>query len=314
VIQLSAVTAHAAPYSVSSVSLELGAGLHALLGAPVDGVAVLLAVMAGWIRPRSGKVLVLGSAPALSRRQIAYVPLEPRLPPSLRVTEVLDLAARIRGESTEPAGRRLASLGIDPLADRWTHSLTLPEARAVLLAEAVTSRARVVLVDEPRMEMDPRAERALATVLRECAAGGRAVVLSTSSPRDATDLSSSLWVFSVGRLMGTAHATDATTILPAAANRMRVVANDARRLLGAVAAEPIFARVELDQEVLILTGTDPMTMAGAVARAALAVGVELHAMRLDSPELDGMRRALSDLAPASAGPRGLSEIPTAGAP
>jgi ABC-type multidrug transport system ATPase subunit len=313
VIHLSAVTAHAAPYGVSSVSLELGAGVHVLLGAPVDGVAVLLAVMAGWIRPRSGKVLVLGSAPALSRRQVAYLPLEPRLPPSLRVTEALDIAARIRGESTEPAGRRLASLGIEPLADRWTHSLALPEARAVLLAEAVTSRARVVLVDEPRMEMDPRAERALATVLRECAAGGRAVVLSTSSPRDATDLSSSLWVFSVGRLMGTTHATDAA-ILPAGAHRMRVVANDARRLLGALAGEPIFARVELDQEVLILTGSDPMTMAGAVARAALAVDVELHAMRLDTPALDGMRRAVSDLAPARRAPGGLAEIPPAGLP
>jgi ABC-type multidrug transport system ATPase subunit len=303
VIQLSLVTAHAAPYSVSAVSLELGAGVHALLGAPVDGVAVLLAVMAGWIRPRSGKVRVLGSAPALARRQMAYVPLDARLPPSLRVIEALDIAASIRGERAEPAGRRLGSLGIEPLGDRWTHSLTLPEARAVLMAEAVTSRARVLLLDEPRMEIDPRAARVLAPILQERASGGATVVLSTSSPRDATDLSSSPWVFSFGRLIGKASTTDHAILSSGAALRMRVVANDTRKLLGALAGESLFARIELDQQALVLTGGDPRTMASAVARAALAVGVELETMRIDAPTLEEMHGGAVGLARLPGNPR-----------
>jgi ABC-type multidrug transport system ATPase subunit len=301
-IRLSLLTAHAAPYGVSNVSLELGAGIHALLGAPIDGVAVVVAVMAGWIRPRAGTVILLGDAPAKARRRIAYVPVEARLPPSLRVAEALDVAASVRGEPAEPAKRRLRSLGVEPLADRWTHSLALPEARAVLMAEAVTSRAAVLLFDEPRVEMDPRAVRALPAVLRERAAQGSAVVFSTSSPRDAADLSSSPWLFSLGRLIGRVPGTEAAA---GGRLRMRVVANDTRKLLGALAAEPPFARIELDRDALILTGSHPKTMAEAVARAALAVGVELQAMRLDAPSLDELYRG-------SAGP--VPEAPAAARP
>jgi ABC-type multidrug transport system ATPase subunit len=290
-IQLFDVTAHGAPYSLSNVSLEIGPGVHALVGRPVDGVPLLLAVMAGWVRPRKGKILLLRSAPALARRQVAYVPLEARLPPQLRVAELLDAAAAVRGESAEPAPTRLAALGIEALARRFTHSLSTEEARSVLVAEAVTSKARVILIDEPRVDLDPRASRALPAKLRERADEGVILVLGTSSPRDALDLSSDAWVFSLGRLVGTASAIDPAILLAPAEPTLRVVSSDARKLLSALSQEPHFALMVLDQEALILTGIDPTAMAAAVARASLAAGVELETMRVDAPQLEELRGA-----------------------
>jgi ABC-2 type transport system ATP-binding protein len=291
VIQLFDVNAHAAPYSLSNVSLEIGPGLHALVGRPMDGIPLLLAVMAGWVRPRKGKVLVLRSAPDLARRQVAYVPLDARLPPQLRVGEVLDAAAAIRGESLDAAPKRLGALGIEALLHRWTHSLSAAEARAVLIAEAVTSKARVVLIDEPRVDVDPRASRALPARLRERAEDGAILVFGTSSPRDALDLTNDAWVFSLGRLVGTASATDPAILLAATEPTLRVVSSDARKLLSALTKEPHFANVLLDQETLILTGIDPTAMAAAVARAALVAEVELEAMRIDAPQLEELRGA-----------------------
>jgi len=301
VIQLFDVTAHGAPYSLSNLSLEIGPGLHAVVGRPVDGAPLLLAVMAGWIRPRSGKVLILRSFPELSRRQVAYVPLDARLPPSLRVAEALDVAASIRGGSADPARHRLASLGIEPLADRWTHSLSPAETRAVLIAEAVTSKARVLLLDEPRVDIDPRASRALPAKLRERSADGAIVVLGTSSPRDALDLANDAWVLSLGRLVGAAGATDPAILLAAAEPTLRVVSSDARKLLSALSGEPHFAGIELDQNALILKGIDPTAMAEAVARAALSTGVELEAMRVDAPYLEELRAAAARRRPARPG-------------
>jgi ABC-2 type transport system ATP-binding protein len=289
VIQLSRVSAHAAPFSVSRVSLDLGPGVHALLGAPADGVAVLLAVMAGWIRPRAGTVKVLGRSPAVVRREVAYIPLEARLPPFLRVTEALDLAAAIRGQPRNPSRSRLVSLGIETLANRWTHTLCPSEVRAVLLAEAVTSTARVLLLDEPRIDMDPRASRALAPLLREFAGRGQVAVVCTNSPRDAADFSIAPWVFSLGSLVGGGVAKDSATAPYPAPVRMRVVANDTRRLLQALAAETLFARIELDGRALVLTGHDPKIMADAVAKASLAAGVELEVMRLEMRSLADFR-------------------------
>jgi ABC-type multidrug transport system ATPase subunit len=311
VIQLFGVTAHAAPYSLSNVSLEIGPGLHALVGRPSDGVPLLLAVMAGWIRPRSGKVLVLRSAPALARRQMAYVPLDVRLPPFLRVAEALEVAATIRGVAVDPARHRLAELGVEPLADRFTQSLTVPEARAVLIAEAMTCKARVVLLDEPRVDLDPRASRALDVKLRERAADGAIVVVGTSSPRDALDLSGDAWVFSLGRVVGAAGATDPAFLLAATTPTLRVVSNDPRRLLAALSAERHFASMELDQNTLVLRGIDPTAMAGAVARCVLDTGVELEAMHVDAPLLEELRAAAARRRPARPGslPPGIGGSP-----
>jgi ABC-type multidrug transport system ATPase subunit len=291
VIRLSDVSAHAAPYSLSNVTIDLDAGLHALIGTPIDGVALVLAVAAGWIRPRKGKVTVLGSAPELARRQIAYVPLDARLPTALRVEEALEVAASIRGERGDAARHRLASMGIEPLADRWTQSLSPPETRAVLVTEAVTSNAGVLLIDEPRVDLDPRAARALPAKLRERAAAGATVVIATSSPRDALDLTTQQWVFSLGRLLGGARGTDVLVLSAGNKPRMRVVASDGKALLSALASEPALSCIELDHDALVLLGQDPRAMAESVARAALAAGVELEAMHLDAPALDELRSA-----------------------
>jgi ABC-type multidrug transport system ATPase subunit len=294
VIRFDQVTAHAAPCSLTRVSLELGPGLHALLGARADGAPLLLAVAAGWVRPRSGKVLVLGGAPSASRKQIAYVPLDARPPSSLRVAEALDVAAAIRGERASlvrPAVERLAMLGVGALADRLTQSLTSPESRAVLLAEALTSTARVLLIDEPLVDVDPRAAGALPALLRESAAAGVTVLVATSSPRDALDLSNDQHVLTRGHLAGTLRATDVPSLTAGAEPRLRVVSRDSRALLGALSGDPSFTRAELDDDALVLYGPDPGAMADAVARASLASHVELEAMHLDAPHIEELRAA-----------------------
>jgi ABC-2 type transport system ATP-binding protein len=304
VIRLADITAHAAPFSLTKISLELGAGLHAVLGTPADGAPLLLAVAAGWVRPRSGQVVVLGTTPAAARRQVAYIPQSARLPPSLRVAEVLDAAADIRGERAAPARARLEALGIAPLADRWTQTLTAPEARAVLLAEAITSNVRVLLLDEPFVDVDPRAAGALGAKLRERAAAGATVVVATSSPRDALELSNEQWVLSFGRLVGAMRATDTPLLSAGTRPRLRVVARDARTLLGALASEPYFSGVELDDQALFLSGADPAAMAEAVARAALATGVELESMHVEAPRLEELRDAAARRRPTSLRPPG----------
>jgi ABC-2 type transport system ATP-binding protein len=301
-IRLATLTAHAAPFSLTKISLELGAGLHAVVGTRADGGPLLLAVAAGWVRPRSGQVLVLGTTPENARRQVAYVPLDARLPPTLRVAEVLDIAAEVRGERAPDARSRLETLGIRPLADRYTHTLSAPEARAVLLAEALTSKARVLLIDEPLVEVDPRVAGPLVVALRQRAAEGATLVLATSSPRDALELSNAQWILSGGRLAGAMHATDTPLLAAGAEPRLRVVARDARALLAALAGEPQFSGVLLDGDAIFVSGTDPAAMAAAISRAALASGVEIEAMHVEAPRLEELRAAASRRRPGSLRP------------
>jgi NitT/TauT family transport system ATP-binding protein len=294
VIRLKDVTARSAPYRISNVSLDVGAGVRSILGRPADGAPLLLAVLAGWVRPRSGEALVLGGSPEAKRRQIAYVPLDVRLPPSLRVSETLELAASVRGESAAaPPRARLEVLGIAPLAERWTDSLTPAETRAVALAEAITSSARVLLLDEPLVDLDPRSRAGVAGSLRDRARGGASIVIGTSSPRDALDLSDEQWVLDRGRIAATTRATDTSMLSASPKPRLRVLAQGARQgaraLLGALASEPHFVEIETDGDALLLSGTDAAAMAESVSRAALAAGVELEVLCLEAPSLDQLR-------------------------
>lgn len=290
-IRLVDVSARAAPYSLSNLSLEVGSGSRAALGRPADGSSLLLAVLAGWVRPKRGEVLVLGVPPEKARRHIAYVPLDARLPPSLRVAEALEIAARIRGESAEPAEPRLNVLGIASLSDRWTESLTPSETHTVALAEAVTSKARVLLLEEPLVDLEPQAYASLTSTLRVEREGGACIVIGTSSPRDALDLSDEQWILDRGRLVALTRATDPRVLSSSPQSRLRVVARDTRVLLGALASEPHFAKIEMDGEALLLRGTDATAMAESVSRAALGAGVELEVMRLEASTLDELRAA-----------------------
>src|SRR4029077_16271596 len=107
-----------------------------------DGPAVLLACIAGDLRPRRGKLTVLDGRPedARVRRRVAHVPLGVTLPDVLRVRELLEMAWTLRGEERLPAAKdALAPLGLEALVDRRVRSLDAGEARAVLLAEGLAA-------------------------------------------------------------------------------------------------------------------------------------------------------------------------------
>jgi predicted ABC-type transport system involved in lysophospholipase L1 biosynthesis ATPase subunit len=71
-ISLDRVSARQTPLALASVSLTWGPGVHALVGASTDGGALLLAIVAGAARVRSGQVRVLGGAAMYGRGWRAF--------------------------------------------------------------------------------------------------------------------------------------------------------------------------------------------------------------------------------------------------
>lgn len=299
VIALHAVAARTAPLARSSLTLEWGPGLHALVGTPADGGPLLLAVIAARERLRAGTVRVLGGAPggARVRPQIALVALTAALPAAMRVHEVLALAAALRGEPARPAGERLAILGIEALAPRIARSLAPEEARAVAMAEAVTStRVRVLLLDEPLVQIDPRASARLPEVLRANARRGVSILFATASVRDAGELADDHVLLQSGVVVGRAASLDALSGFAPRAARMRVLASDPPALVAALAREADVESVARRDGLVVARGRDATALAKAVARAVLASGAEVTEVRLEPPSLDEVRAAAAGVA------------------
>jgi ABC-type multidrug transport system ATPase subunit len=273
---------------IAPLTLALGAGVHALLGGPEDGVRVVLALFAGRLRAKAGSLRVLGKPIEDARTCIGYVPLDVALPDAFRVDEALDCAAAIRGEHAPAAAERLAALGVQPLAQRPVRTLTLAEARAVAIAEAVTSNADVLLIEEPFVSLDPRATGPLAKRLRARAAEGACVVVSTASPRDAAELADTQIVFDRGIVLR-ATANEVRTARSVRGARLSIGVTDRSAVLAALAAEGCIRGIESDRAAIVVVGDDVTQLAGAVARAVVASGADLEWMRPEAPSLEELR-------------------------
>jgi len=298
-IALEGVSTRRAPLALANLSFAWGAGAHAIVGSRTDGGSLVLALLAGLAKPRTGRVTVLGGSPSddAVRRQVALVSLEPALPEAMRVREVLALAAAVRREPARDEARRLATLGVEALVDRRVRTLSRSEARVVALAEAVTSaNVRVLLLEDPLVAIDPRAAGRVTEALRARARDGCVVVVTTGSMRDAGELADDLVTLRGGALAGSAASIDAIAASGASGTeapgeaRLRVVLRDAgaaaafvAALAAALARDIDVESVERDEAAVRLRGPDATALARAAGRAAVDAGVDVAELRLDVP-------------------------------
>ena len=287
-IQVAEVTARTRGRSkvdLGPVSLSLESGTcSALVGAREDGPELLLSILAGVVAPRRGTVTVDGS-PASPRRSLAYVPAVPDLPTALDVDEYLVLSSSVRGEPHASPRERLALLGVTPLARRRIRDLTLEESRTVAFVEALTSKAKVLLLVEPLVDLDPRAVGHIATVLQARVDAGATAVISTASRGDARALCEELFLFVRGALKKRTDAEQewSPPVGPNGA-RLFIRSEGARFLLAELGADPTFVTLEGEGATLVVTGKDPVAMASAVAVAARHASVELDQLSFEAPE------------------------------
>lgn len=306
---------------LENVTFTWNEGVLAVLGAPADGTTALLEVLAGVLPVRGGKATVLGAPASEARARVAYVPLEPVLPDPLRVSEVCELATRLRGEPATSVAACLSPLGIESLAERRVRSLSAGEARAVSLALALGSRARVLLVDEPFAGLEPSPAARVLEALRARAAAGASVVVATASVRDATSIADQLGLLTQGVFT---HVPPAAAHVGASGARLRVVvaaaaATEVAPFVAALTAEPAIAAVEtaafagtrvLHAAVaVVVSGGDLLAVSRAVGAAAARTGANVLAIESAVSPLDAVRARVAAPRPGSLVPRPAAPAP-----
>jgi ABC-2 type transport system ATP-binding protein len=292
VIALEGVAARRAPLALANVSLTWGAGVHAVIGGNSDGGPLLLALIAGKVRPRTGRVRVLDgdAGDRAVRPQVAFIPLEPALPDAMRVAEVLTTAAVIRREPEQDPAERLSALGVQSLATRRASTLSREEGRAVAIAEAATStRVRVLLIEEPLLALDPRAASRLPDLLRASSREDRAVIIATASVRDAAELANDYVLLRGGAAVGQASSVAGLAGLSPHGAHLRILASEPRALAVALAREEGVEAVALRNLSVTVRGRNALDLARAAGRAIVASGVDVIEMHVELPSLDEIR-------------------------
>jgi branched-chain amino acid transport system ATP-binding protein len=195
---------------VHGVSLEIRPGeVTTLLGANGAGKSTLVLAIGGVLRPTGGKVL-LGDLDLTRRRPerirqagVAIVPEGRRLLPDLTVEDNLRVATY--SLSREVKRERIAyALNLFPrLEARWnaqSRLLSGGEQQMVVLAQALVSRPRVVIVDELSLGLAPLVVKSLVPTLEEVARSGVGVLLIEQFAHVALGLATQAYVLDTGRI------------------------------------------------------------------------------------------------------------------
>ena len=172
------------------VSFSMRRGEFAgLIGPNGAGKTTLLRVILGLLQPSGGRVLVEGDQHARSRRLIGYVPqklvIDPDMPLRARDVVSLGLDGHRLGFGFPSRQRRalidaaLADVGADGYADARVGELSGGEQQRVLIAHALISRPRLLLLDEPLANLDLKSEQEIVALLGKLSREhGIAVLLS----------------------------------------------------------------------------------------------------------------------------------------
>ncbi|MFF0379939.1 ABC transporter ATP-binding protein/permease [Actinoplanes missouriensis] len=181
-----------------------------LLGPNGAGKTTLVSQLLGLVRPTSGSIRVEGvdvvSDPEAVKAMTGFLP---QTGLSMRLVEVrraLHYTGRLRGQ-TEPEARRqtaelIEELGLGPVADRYVDQLSGGMTRMVNFGMALMGRTRVLILDEPTNELDPRNRRLIWDMVgRRSASDGTTVVLVTHNVLEAEQAVHRVGVMRGGRIV-----------------------------------------------------------------------------------------------------------------
>ena len=191
--------------AVAGVDLDVARGeVVALLGPNGAGKTTTLACIGGLLSPSAGTIAVAGATKRTEReRRVAYVPEVPIVYDDLTPAEHLEFVAAARRlvDGDTAVSQALARAGLSDVRDRPAGSLSKGNRQRLCLAGALLVRADVVLLDEPTAGLDPAAQNALIGFVRELAASGAAVVVSTHALTTAFEAADHIMVLVAGRIV-----------------------------------------------------------------------------------------------------------------
>ncbi|GLW96639.1 ATP-binding cassette domain-containing protein [Microtetraspora sp. NBRC 16547] len=254
----------------------------AFLGPNGAGKTTTMRMLLGLVTPTSGRATIGGLRYTELPRPAATVGAvldTSGFHPDHTARDHLSVYARLGGFARSRVREVMDLTGVTPFAGRRTRALSTGMRRRLHLATALLGDPRVLLLDEPGNGLDPEGIAWLRRFLRELAAEGRTVLVSSHVLSEVEQMAERVVMIRDGRLVAAGAVAD---LYGEAAVRVR--SPQAGPLTTALlAAYPGTVRVEaLDQDTLRIHG---LTTAGIAADAA-ARGIPLHEITPERPTLE----------------------------
>lgn len=275
----------------AGISLELRAGeVYGLLGPNGAGKTTLVRQVLGTLRPTSGTITLdavdIVRDPGHARRNIGFLPQGQFDMQSLRVGELIEYSARLRGvpphDSRAATARLLDELDLVPFAATAMHTASGGVRRLAGFAAAVVAPARLLVLDEPTNDVDPLRRQLLWNAIGRLGDSGATVLLVTHNLAEAERFIDRLAIIDGGRIVREGTPSSLRTLVT---DRLRLELS----LTGPITPHNALTPERDSDSVFLFEQRDLLTVSAWVH--ALREGGLLGDFRIGPPTLDDIYTA-----------------------
>lgn len=251
--------------ALADVDLEVSeGGTVGLLGPNGSGKTTLLSLVSGLRTPSAGTVRLFGRDPRdpEARVRLGVTPQQSGLVKHLSVRGLIRFVSRHFTDADSPDAV-MAAFGIEHLADKRVGGLSGGQQRLLSVALSFVGRPRLVLLDEPSTGLDINARGALWKAIRERAASGVTILLTSHYLEEMQMLSDRIVMIRSGRIV--ADDSTAGFIQQTTTTQVHVTTDDDRAL-----QLPGIVSARREGAVVILDAEDAATALQALATTGIA--------------------------------------------
>ncbi|HEV3483989.1 MAG TPA: ABC transporter ATP-binding protein [Vicinamibacterales bacterium] len=196
--------------AVAGVSLDVQPGeIHGFLGPNGAGKTTTIRMIAGLLKPTSGRILVnghdLAANPELAKASLGFIPDRPFIYEKLTAGEFLRFHAGLYGMVDGVVSERVREMLELFELTRWEHELVESFSHGMkqrlVMCAAFLHRPSAVLVDEPMVGLDPRGARLIKQVFRHMADRGVAILMSTHTLEVAQEMCDRISIILKGKII-----------------------------------------------------------------------------------------------------------------
>jgi len=196
--------------AVDGVSLEVPPGqIHGFLGPNGAGKTTTIRMVAGLLKPTSGRIEVnghdLAREPEAAKASLGFIPDRPFIYEKLTAGEFLRFHAGLYGLDGDGVGARVSEMLTLFDLERWEHELVESFSHGMkqrlVMSAAFFHRPQAVLVDEPMVGLDPRGARLIKSVFRRMSENGVAILMSTHTLEVAQEMCDRISIILKGKII-----------------------------------------------------------------------------------------------------------------
>lgn len=196
--------------AVDDLSLEIGKGhIYGFVGANGAGKTTTMKIVAGLLKPTSGKVVIDGidilENPVSFKDKIGYMPDFFGVYDDLKVTEYMDFYSGVYGveKSQRPAltDQLLELVNLTEKKEFYVDDLSRGMKQRLCLARSLIHNPELLILDEPASGLDPKARVEMKEVLKELRDLGKTILISSHILPELAELCTSIGIIEKGKMV-----------------------------------------------------------------------------------------------------------------